>query len=218
MSKGFVAILSILCLAGAAGADHSLVGQSGIPYGGPDLRPEMLYQGDLNPELGIGCSNGYGTSGGPNDIAVGVTATTTPPLCITSTWYNVYTQVSTTITALSFVCWTGFGAPGAEFGRQAGIPWSQGNHTVAISPAITCQDAWFFFGQNQPQTNAGMRWGLDTSSGSAGNSYIKAPTCGLSGWGTLDSIGYPGNWCMSVSVAQYSPVELQTWGGIKAMF
>ena len=216
MSKGFIAILSILCLAGMAGADHSLVGQSGVPYGGPELRPEMLFRGDLVPERGIGCSNGSGTSGGPNDVCVGVTATTTPPFCITSHWYNIYTQVSPTITALSFVCWTGFAAPGAEFGRQAGLNWGPGGHTAAINPAISVADPWFFFGQNQPQANAGMRWGL--SDGGPTYSWIKAPTCGLAGWGTLDSIGYPGNWCMSVSIDAPSPTELQSWGQIKNMF
>jgi len=217
MSKGFIAILSILCLAGVAGADHSLVGQSGVPYSGPQIRPEMLYQGDLIPERGIGCSNVSGTSGGPNDVAVGVTATTTPPFCITSHMYNIYTSVSPNINALSFVCWTGFAAPGVEFGRQAGMAWSAGNHTAAISPAIVVSDPWFFFGQNQPQTNVGIRWGLDQSS-SAGTSWIKAPGCGLSSWGTMESIGYPGNWCMAVSVDAPSPTELQSWGQIKAMF
>lgn len=219
MSKGFIAILSILCLAGAAAADHSLVGQSGVPYGGPEIRPEQLYQGDLIPELGIGCSNPTGTSGGPNSVCVGVTATTTPPLYICSHYYNIYTQVSPTINALTFKVWSGFAAPGVELGSQGGIPWSAGNHTVAINPPIMVSDPWFFLGQYQPQTNAGMRWGLDQSTIPAGTSWIKAPTCGLSSWGTMTSIGYPGNWCMAVTVDDGpSPVELQSWGQIKAQF
>jgi len=219
MFKGFIAILSILCLASVAGADESLVGQSGVPYGGPQLRPEMLYRGDLIPELGIGCSNGYGTSGGPNDIAVRVTATTTPPFCLTSTYYNMYTNVAPYITALSFVCWTAPTAtapPGTEFARQGGLPWAQGNHTAALNPPIIVANARFFFGQNQPQTNVGVRWGLDQTTGGGGHNYIKAPGCGLASWGTMESIGYSGNWCMSVSVAGPSPAELQSWGQIKS--
>jgi len=218
MSKGFIAILSILCLAGAAAADHSLVGQSGVPYSAPEIRPEQLYQGDLVPELGIGCSNPTGTSGGPNYVCVGVTATTTPPLYICGHFYNIYTNVSPNITSLTFKVWSGFAAPGVELGGQAGMPWAQGNHTVAISPPIIINDPWFFLGQQQTQANVGIRWGLDQSS-SAGTSWIKAPTCGLSGWGTMTSIGYPGNWCMAVTVSDGpSPVELQSWGQIKAQF
>ena len=220
MPKECAAILSlcILCLPGTAGADHSLIGQSGVPYSAPRLRPETLYQGDLIPERGIGCSDASGTYGGPNDLAVGVTATMTPPFFVTSHWYNIYTQVSPTITALSFVCWAGFAEPGVEIGRVAGLPWSQGGHTAAISPAIQISDPWFFFGQSQPQTNAGMRWGLDTSS-SAGTSYIRAPNCGVSEFITIDALGFPGNWCMAVTVEpMFSPVELQSWGEIKSAF
>lgn len=219
MSKGLIAVLSILSLVGIAGADNQLAGYSGGPYTGPQIRPEMLYQGDLIPELGIGCSNPTGTSGGPNYVCQGVTATTTPPLSITSHFYNIYTNVSPTITALSFTVWSGFAAPGVVLGNKAGMPWAQGSHTVAISPPIVVNDPWFFLGQTQPQTNVGIRWGLDQSTTPAGTSWIKAPGCGLSSWGTMAAIGYPGNWCMAVSVTGGpSPVELQSWGQIKSQF
>jgi len=217
MSKGLIAVLSILSLIGVASADHQLVGASGVPYSGPQLRPEMLYQGDLIPELGVGCSNPTGTSGGPNDVCVGVTAATTPPLYITSHFYNIYTNVSTTLNQLTFKVWSGFAAPGVQLGAQAGLPFAQGSHTVAINPPIQVSDPWFFLGQTQPQTDAGIRWGLDQTT-SAGTSWIKAPTCGLSSWGTMASIGYPGNWCMAVSVTGTTPTELQSWGSIKADF
>lgn len=219
MSKGLIAVLSILCLVGVASAEHQLVGASGVPYSGPQLRPEMLYKGDLIPELGIGCSNPSGTSGGPNDVCQGVTATTTPPLYITSHFYNIYTNVSPTLTMLTFKVWSGFAAPGVVLGQQAGLPFAQGSHTVAINPPIQVGDPWFFLGQSQPETGAGMRWGLDQSTPPAGTSWIKAPTCGLSAWGTMASIGYPGNWCMAVSVTGTpTPAELQSWGSIKHQF
>jgi len=217
MTKGLIAVLGVLCLVGVAAADVQLKGEIGKAFPGPQIRPETLYQGDLIPELGIGCSNTTGTSGGPNDVAVGVQAFTTPPFDITSHWYNVYTNVSPTITSLSFVVWAW--GPGAELGRQAGLPWAQGNHTVAISPGINMASTQFMFGQNQPQTNVGLRWGLDTSSGSAGTSYIRAPSCGATSWTMLDALGYPGNWCFSVTINDgTTPAELQSWGAIKAVF
>lgn len=216
MSKGLIAVLSVLCLVGVASANEFL-GTNLYSYPGPELRPEMLYQGDLIPENGIGCSNTTGTSGGPNDVAVGVVAGLTPPFCLTSHFYNLYTQISPNITALSFVVWTGMVAPGTEIGRQSGMPWAQGSHTVAISPPLPVPSAWFFFGQNQPQTNVGVRWGLDSSS-SAGTSYIRAPSCGATAFTLVDALGYPGNWCMSVSADAGSPVELQSWGSVKAAF
>jgi hypothetical protein len=221
MSKVLIAVLSIVCILGVAGAEE-LVGQSGLPYLGPELRPEMLYQGDLIPETGLGCATTGGppfVSGGPNDIAVGVIATLAPPFCITSHIYNIYTSAQTAaFTALSFVVYTGMVSPGTEIGRQPGMDWTLGTHTVAISPPLPVPTAFFFFGQAQPQSNTGIRWGLDTSSPSAGVSYIKAPSCGLASWGTLESIGYPGNWCIAVSTDAGSPVELQSWGSIKAEF
>jgi hypothetical protein len=36
---------------------------------------EPLFRGDMIPDLGLGCSNPTGTSGGPNDWATRVTAT-----------------------------------------------------------------------------------------------------------------------------------------------
>ena len=217
MPKGVVAALCILCTAAIAGADAGWFGRSGVPARGPMTQSAMLYQGDLDPEFGIGCSTGGGATGGPNAVAVCVTAAITPPFNITSHFYNLYTQVSPNITALSFVCWRGTVAPGAEAGRQAGIPWTQGSHTVAISPPITVSERRFFFGQDQPQTDVGLRWGVDSGS-SAGKSFIRASACGVSQFVTLDSIGFPGNWCMAVSVGGTTPTELQSWGSIKARF
>jgi hypothetical protein len=216
MFKGLIAALSVICLVGVATASE-LSGTPGAGYLGPEIRPEMIYQGDLIPENGIGCSNPTGTSGGPNDVSVGVVAGLAPPFCLTSHFYNIYTQISPNITALTFSLRTGMVAPGTEIGSQAGLPWTQGSHTVAISPPLTVPSAWFFFGHGQPQSNVGMRWGLDTTT-SAGTSYIRAPACGAVVFTLVDQLGFPGNWCMSVSADAGSPVELQSWGGVKALF
>jgi hypothetical protein len=219
MTRGLFAVLGVLCVVGFAAADVGLKGESGKPFTGPEIRPETIYQGDLIPEMGLGCSNSPGTSGGPNDVGVGVQAFTTPPFSITSHWYNVYTQVSPTINSLSFVVWSWAGGPPlTEIGRQAGMNWAMGNHTAAINPCIPLTSDVFAFGQNQPQSNVGMRWGLDTSS-SAMTSYIRAPGCGATSWIMLDQLGFPGNWVMSVTVDDgVTPAELQSWGAIKAVF
>jgi hypothetical protein len=175
---------------------------------------EALFRGDMVAEIGLGCSNSVGTSGGPNDWAVGVTATLTPPFGIISTTYNVFTNVATGLTAFTFKAWAPGGSPGAELGVRplGGAAGSQGNHTVAVSPAITITTPSLYFGFYQPQATVGMRLGEDTSSGSAGTSFIRAPTCGASSFMTIDSIGYPGNWVMRAIVDDTVPVELMSIG------
>lgn len=208
-----LAILAALCLVTPVAAQVTLAGPGGrtealnpgpVPEGA-----EQLFRGDLTAENGIGCSNSAGTSGGPNDWAVGVTASLPTPLNVVSTTYNIFTQISPTITSLSFVAWAGGAAPGAELGRQAGVPFSQGNHTAVVS-GVAVPSAQFYFGLNQGQSNVGLRIGLDTSSGSAGTSFIRAPTCGATAFASVDSLGFPGNWVMAAVVEDVVPVELQT--------
>jgi hypothetical protein len=205
----------------ALAAGESFYGHAGNVDNNPPVdRAELLFYGDLTPELGIGCSNASGTSGGPNDVAVGVTASLTLPFRITAHYYNVFTQVSPNINQLSFVAWQGGATPGPEIGRQSIAPeWGQGDHTVAINGLLVLS-AQFYFGQNQNQTDVGMRWGVDSSTGSWGTSFIRAPTCGATSFMLLDDLGFPGNWVMAASVEPGGiiPVELQSWGSVKALF
>ena len=208
--------VSVLMVVGLAMA-NDFPGYGPVQPQNPPDRPQDLYQGDLVAEMGLGCSNPTGNSGGPNDICVGVSCTLAPPFCITAHYYYVYTE-SPYVTQLDFVCWAGGFEPGAEFARQPGLDWSGGPHTVAISPPVIVNSAFFFLGQNQPQTAAGMRWGLDTNSGSAGTSYIRAPSCGANVFMMVDALGFPGNWCFSATVDAPSPVELQSWGSVKEAY
>jgi hypothetical protein len=169
---------------------------------------EQLFRGDLTPELGLGCSNSAGTSGGPNDVAVQVTAALAPPFHVISTTYNVFTNLGA-VTTHSFVAWAGGGAPGAELGRQPVNP-AQGNHTSAIAPAIPVASAAFNFGFNQPQPAAGMRWGMDSSAGTA-HSRIRAPTCGAAAFTLVTALGFPGNWVMAAVIDDMIPVELMSY-------
>ena len=216
MTRLLISALSIFLMVGIANAGE-LAGFNPNHSSNPPERPEDLYQGDLIPEQGLGCSNGTGNSGGPNDIVVGVAAAMTPPFCITSHYYDIYTQMGF-VTELNFIVLTGMAMPGTQIGLQAGLDPSMGGHTVAISPAILVPDAMFFLGHNQPQVDAGMRWGLDTTS-SAGTSYIRAESCGAVVYTLVDQLGFPGNWCFSVTIDDGpSPVELQSWGSVKALF
>jgi len=213
--KNLLAVCCVVMIAlVAVAADETFVSSDpATPGPGLPALPEAiesLFQGDMIPEIGLGCSNATFTSGGPNDFAVGVTATLTPPFGITSTTYNVFSG-GTFVTAYTFKVWAGGAGPGAELAAQAGLPPFAGNNTVAIAPPIVMTAPAFYFGFYQPQPTAGMRLGLDASSGSLGTSYLRAPGCGLSAWGTVDSIGFPGNWVMRVIIDDTIPVELMTF-------
>lgn len=212
-----VAIIATMGLSTAGAANGvSLISPEGAQAGPPfpaatqGRATETLYRGDFVAEVGLGCSNGTGNSGGPNDFAVGVTATLTPPFGIVSTTYNIFTGLGYT-TALTFKAWAGGAIPGAEIGAQSGMPMGTGNYTVAVAPPIMLSAQAFYFGLYQPQTTAGMRIGIDSSSGQTGDSFILAPGCGLTAWGTVDSIGYTGNWVMRAVVDDTIPVELMTF-------
>jgi hypothetical protein len=217
------ALFALGLASSAMAAGEQLDGYTGNTNNNPplDRADELLFYGDLTPEFGIGCSNPSGTSGGPNDVAVGVTASLTPPLAITSHYYNIFTQVSPNISHLDFVAWAGGAVPGGELCRQSIAPnWGAGDHTVAIQDCCV-SSAQFYFGQNQNQTNVGMRWGVDSSSGSWGTSFIRAPTCGAGAFTLLDNLGFPGNWVMAASVNDEDcgvPVELRSWGGVKSLY
>lgn len=218
--KKFAIVGCILLLGLAAVSAENRLDNPVATGGGVGLPPvpngeatEALFRGDMIPEAGLGCSNPTGTSGGPNDWAVGVTATLTPPFGIIQTTYNVFTNVAPSLTQFTFKAWAPGSMPGAELGARAfgAAGASQGNHTVAVSPAITITTPALYFGFYQPQTTAALRIGLDQTS-SAGTSFIRAPTCGASSFMTVDSLGFPGNWVMRAIVDDTIPVELMSIG------
>jgi hypothetical protein len=223
MKSVLVSMLALI--ATAASADVRLdggYGQSANNAPGPVDPPcEDLFRGDLTVELDIGCSNPTGTSGGPNDLAQGVTANLVPPFFLTSVFYNVGSVVSPNINQLDFVIWKSSGGlPGAELFRHDVSPnWGDAEYTIPL-PNPYLDSAQFFFGLNQNQTNVGFRVGVDSSSGSWGQSYIRAPTCGVGNFVLLDSLGFPGNWVMAVTACQAAPVpvELASWGSLKVQF
>ena len=213
--KNLLAVGCVVMIAFVAVAADETFVSSNPATPGPGLPAlpeaiESLFQGDMVPEMGLGCTNPTFNSGGPNDFAVGVTATLLPPFGITSTTYNVFSG-GTFVTAYTFKVWAGGAGPGTELAAQTGLPPFVGNNTVAIAPPIVMTAPAFYFGFYQPQTTAGMRLGLDTSSGSAGTSYLRAPTCGAASFVTVDSLGFAGNWVMRVIIDDTIPVELMTF-------
>jgi hypothetical protein len=220
----FILSGALILMAGAAMADSpTLLGTAGnagaIAPGNPveGGATEVLQVGDYVPELGIGCSNGAGTSGGPNDLALGVVATTMPAtFYLESVSYNLFTQISPTITSMQFAAWNGGGASPGATAATTSVPFNPGFNTVALSPrlqigAATAPGGAFYMGLHQTQSNVGFRAGVDNSSGSAGTSFIRAPTCGAASFITLDAIGYPGNWVIRAVANTTFPVELMTF-------
>jgi hypothetical protein len=212
----FAVLVCLSVIPSGINATPRLDGHMGNPSSPQDRLAcdQELFWGDLTPEIGLGCSSG------PNDVAVGVTATLTPPIAITSHFYNIFTNVAPFIDHLDFVVWEAGELPGNEVCRESIAPnWEVGNHTVAIQGC--CIDSnEFYFGQNQNQTQAGViRWGFDTSS-SAERSYVRAPACAGEDFVLIDELGFPGNWVMSVCVAECPvvPVELESWGSLKARY
>ena len=225
MTRGTLILTAALVLiAGSVAAQapslHGTSGITGVPAPDPVQggATEVLQVGDYGPEFGIGCSNGAGTSGGPNDLALGVTATSMPAnFFLQSVSYNLFTNISPTITNLQFALWAGGAAAPGATGNMTAVPFTgSGFFTVALTPrmpvaASTAPGGAFFMGLLQNQSNVGFRVGVDSSSGSAGTSYIRAATCGAVAFATLDSLGFPGNWVIRAVANEIQiPVELMT--------
>lgn len=176
---------------------------------------ELLFRGDMLPDLGLGCSNPTGTSGGPNDWATKATATLTPPFRMTTTTYNIFSFNSGPTWDL--VAWANGATPGAEIGRSNLTPadGTTGNHTVAVPVAelfvIPAGQQTFFFGLSQGADLNGVRLGMDSGGSTPNTVYIRAPGCGLAAFGTVEGIGFPGFWVHRVLIDDIIPVELMNF-------
>jgi hypothetical protein len=176
---------------------------------------EPLFRGDMIPEIGLGCSDASGTSGGPNDWATKVTAVLPPQPAwgVTSTTYNIFTFNAGPTWNLA--AWQNGSIPGpviatCPLGAGSG---TTGNHTIAVP--VNCLNIpaamgpTFFFGLSQGADPNGVRIGQDTNGVfTPATVYIRAPGCGLTNFGSVESIGYPGNWVHRIIVDNSLPVEL----------
>ncbi len=177
---------------------------------------EVLQVGDFLPEIGIGCSNDPGTSGGPNSMALRVTATSMPAtFYLQSGTYSNFDQGSPTITHMLFATRVDGTSPGAT-AAVASISFVDGFNTAVFEPrlpvgAATAPGGRFYIGLIQSQTDAGFRAGVDSSSGSEMTSYVRAPACGVSAFTLLDALGFPGNWVIRAVANELVPVELMTF-------
>jgi hypothetical protein len=174
---------------------------------------EYLFRGDMSPDLGLGCSNSSGTSGGPNDWATKVTATLTPPIPIISTTYNVFSFNSGP--TWDFVAWENGVLPGVEIGRLplGAANGTTGDHTAYLSPPIILpagQQA-FFFGLSQGNDTNGVRLGMDDSGSTPDTVFIRAPGCGAPAFNTVESLGFPGYWVDRVIALGVPPEKLMSF-------
>lgn len=163
---------------------------------------ESLFRGDMTAESGLACS------AGPQDNAVGVTASLSAFDVIATTY--IMNTATGNLGTFAFTVYAAGAAPGAVIGTQT-IPngGTTGVHTVAISPTIPVPTQQFFFGVGWTGSGA-VYPGRDTSSAPiSGTSFIRAPTCGISSFITVESIGFPGNWCFRAIIDDFIPVELQ---------
>jgi hypothetical protein len=224
-SSRFALVVGAMALLGGgvafgAGANRpTLASPNKVKKSFPAFKPkhieatEMLFRGDMLPDLGLGCSNPTGTAGGPNDWATKVTATLTPPFGITNTTYNIFSFNSGP--TWDIVAWANGATPGAELGRT---PLGQangttGNHTVAVVPfvPVPAGQQTFFFGLSQGADLNGVRIGMDSSGSTPNTVYIRAPGCGLNVFGTVESIGFPGFWVHRITINDVPPVELMNF-------
>jgi len=176
---------------------------------------EPLFRGDMVPEIGLGCSDPSGSTGGPNDWATKVTATLPPQpeWGVVATTYNIFSFNAGP--TWNLMAWQNGAVPGAAIatcplGAGSG---TIGNHTIAVPVGcLTIPAAMgptFFFGLSQGADLNGVRIGQDTNGAFApATVYIRAPGCGLSNFGSVESIGYPGNWVHRIMVDNSVPVEL----------
>ena len=177
---------------------------------------EPLFRGDMTPELGLGCSNPTGTSGGPNDWATRVTPTlpAAPSWGVLSTTYNIFSFNAGP--TWNLMAWNNT-APGpgtvidtCPLGAGSG---TTGNHTINVPAGCLLIPAssgpTWFFGLSQGADLNGVRIGMDSNGTITPNTvFIKAPGCGLANFGTVESIGFPGNWVHRIIADNSMPVEL----------
>ena len=179
---------------------------------------EPLFRGDMTPELGLGCSNPTGTSGGPNDWATRVTPTlpATPSWGAVSTTYNIFSfNAGPTWNLVAWASATPTAPPSTVIDTcilPAGSG-TTGNHTIALAPGCLLIPAangpTWFFGLSQGADVNGVRIGMDSNGPITPNTvFIKAPGCGLATFGTVESIGFPGNWVHRIISENNAPVEL----------
>lgn len=218
---------AVLLLAGVAGA-NSLKGSQ--VQDGPRL-PDVTainacaMQKGFVVTQGIGCNNGTGTSGGPNDVAQGLTLCTAAPVDVKTFSYIVQTPgVPGFATSAQFAVWgDAGGAPGTQMCAGPAVPYlTVGTYSIPVTgckvtTAMT-NGGHFFAGMNQGGIG-GMRWGYEDLA-PGGDAWIRAPGCGASAFSPLTAFGLPGAWVFRVVVDAQGPIEVEqfSWGEVKAKY
>lgn len=156
----------------------------------------------------IGCSNGDGTSGNPNEIVECFTSTLTPPFALNEVSYEVGVNPGAPVELFVEVYeWTGTGLPGVV-ADSAALPAGEltpGTHTVVLATPLTVTTQAFCIGINGYDATDGYRLMKSQTTSVAGSSFIRAPTCGANDFVSMADIGFPGNWCIRGVIGGITP-------------
>jgi hypothetical protein len=226
-----VGTCAVVLFAGVAGANNLSSGriENGPSLPAVDAGGMCCMQNGFVVTQGIGCSNGTGTSGGPNECAERLTLCTGgPPVNVTTFSYIVVTPgIPGMVTNCSFAIWSDDGGdpagPGILGCQRPSIPFATvGTFSIPIpgchiTPAMT-NDGHFFAGLIQGGIG-GMRWGYEDF-GASNDAWIRASACGATTWFPLSAFGLPGDWVFRVCVQPCCPIEVEefSWGEVKAKY
>lgn len=122
-----------------------------------------------------------------------------PPFDVTEVRYQVGAlQNPPTVVTLEIRGWTGT-ARGAVIGSQALTAGdvSVGNHNIVLQTPITVNASSFCV---VVDGNDAFAVGRDESNSVPNVAFVKADDCGLGTYDSLQSIGFPGNLCMSATI------------------
>jgi hypothetical protein len=228
LAGGACAVLLLASTAGASNLSGRTV-EDGLALPVVPATGICCMQKGFVTSLGIGCSNAFGTSGGPNDCAEGLTLCTAAPVDVKTFSYVVQTPgIPGFVTGCAFAAWSDAGAAGGPPGTTVcvgpAIPFATfGAFSVPVTgckiTTASTAGGHFYAGLKQGGIG-GMRWGYQTAGAVVGDAWIRASGCGAAAFGSLTGFGFPGAWVFRVCVDQQGPIEVEefSWGSIKAKY
>ena len=165
---------------------------------------ELLQNDDGNCTQEMGCSDmGEGITGNPNELVECFTANTTPPFQLLAVSYAVGVSVPPPDSlVIEIYDWTGAGAPGAMVSSTpvdaTELTW--GAHSVALSTVIMVTSQFFCIGINGHSATDGYRIMKSTTTSAPGTSWVRAPSCAIPNFATVEDASMAGNWCIRAVV------------------
>lgn len=152
----------------------------------------------------IGCSDPMGTAGNPQAMVECYQSTLVPPIDVTQVQYSIGVSVPLPTSAnLVIYDWAGPGnAPGALVDTVPLDPMVDivaGAYDFVLPTPVNVATAGFCVGLSGDDAADGFRVTF-ADGASMGESYIQASACGLGMFGELDTLMFPGNFCIRPTV------------------